>query len=260
MANGSDRRPRSKAKRVVTAIHKWIGLGSALLVIVISGTGLLLNHGPELKLDETPADAPWLLNWYGLNPEGEPRAFVADGHWMVEWDGEFFFDGESAGSEGRLAGAGMLKGEFVAVFDETGLIFDDSGQLLEKLDSLGVAGVEGHPAMRAGVAGDELVIEVSSGVWVLPNLRDVAPLGDREVAWFEPAELPADARVEVELAYRGEGLPLSRVILDLHSGRIFGRLGVLLWDLAAIAFLVLAGTGLWLGLRKRRNQNRQENP
>jgi uncharacterized iron-regulated membrane protein len=55
----------------------------------------------------------------------------------------------------------------------------------------------------------------------------------------------------LEKTYRGVGLPLERVMLDLHSGRILGRAGVYLVDTAAVLFLLLAISGVWLWARRR---------
>jgi len=46
-------------------------------------------------------------------------------------------------------------------------------------------------------------------------------------------------------------LPMERIMLDLHSGRILGRAGVYIMDAAAIGFLVLAASGVWLWVRRR---------
>ena len=45
-----------------------------------------------------------------------------------------------------------------------------------------------------------------------------------------------------------QGLNLERVILDTHSGRIFGAWGPIAYDLIAVLIIVsaLSGLGLWL--------------
>ena len=53
-------------------------------------------------------------------------------------------------------------------------------------------------------------------------------------------------------SFRGEGLPLGRVIADLHSGRILGSFGSLFMDGAALALLLLTATGCYNGWRARR--------
>ncbi|MFT5351416.1 MAG: hypothetical protein ACI9MF_002239 [Gammaproteobacteria bacterium] len=51
--------------------------------------------------------------------------------------------------------------------------------------------------------------------------------------------------------YRGKGLSLERILLDLHSGRLLGNAGVFIVDLAALFFVFLALSGSWMWLRKR---------
>jgi len=65
-----------------------------------------------------------------------------------------------------------------------------------------------------------------------------------------PAELEAAARA----AYAATMLPWERVLLDLHSGRIFGRFGPWVMDLAALLLVFLAATGPWLWWRQRRKR------
>ncbi len=49
--------------------------------------------------------------------------------------------------------------------------------------------------------------------------------------------------------YRGNGLPLERIILDLHSGRMFGTFGEYVMDIVALLFIFLALSGGWMWCR-----------
>ena len=53
-------------------------------------------------------------------------------------------------------------------------------------------------------------------------------------------------------AYSGSPLSYERVLLDLHSGRIFGRVGVLVVDAAAVALLLLALSGFYMWFKFKR--------
>jgi len=57
--------------------------------------------------------------------------------------------------------------------------------------------------------------------------------------------------ITYQTPYRGKGLPGERVILDIHSGRILGYVGVLLVDFMAILFLLLAMSGIWMWYKYR---------
>ncbi len=61
----------------------------------------------------------------------------------------------------------------------------------------------------------------------------------------------ADLRIW-QKAYSGDGIPLDRLILDLHSGRFFGSIGKWIYNLATIGVLILSATGFILFLRTRR--------
>ena len=71
--------------------------------------------------------------------------------------------------------------------------------------------------------------------------------------WSSSEPTPDKLQQSITHKYRGEGLSLERVLLDLHSGRIFGTIGVLVYDLLALALGFLSISGLILWLRSRRN-------
>ena len=52
--------------------------------------------------------------------------------------------------------------------------------------------------------------------------------------------------------FSGDGIPLDRVIPDIHSGRFFGSIGKWVYDLTVIGVLILSITGLILFFRTRR--------
>ena len=52
-------------------------------------------------------------------------------------------------------------------------------------------------------------------------------------------------------AYRGSGVPLHRIVADLHSGRFMGPVGPYVMDAAALTLILLAGSGFILWRRRR---------
>ena len=44
---------------------------------------------------------------------------------------------------------------------------------------------------------------------------------------------------------------LERFLLDAHSGRVFGKYGIYVIDVAAILLLILSITGIWLWVVRR---------
>ncbi len=233
--------------------HRRVGLLVAALVAVLAITGLLLNHSDSLGLDRTNIVTGWVVDWYGLTPVEDPVHFRAGEHWVSWIDGAAYANGKRVGEAGGTARGAVAFDSLVAMAtSEAVIVFTSDGELVERL---GVAFLPGAIA-RVGTAAskDRIVIRTPAGQYASDSdLLAWSPFGD-EVVWSQ-AGTPTDVVLERQLAaYRGQGLPLSRVLLDLHSGRLFGSVGAAVMDAAAILLLVLVATGIvnWSGFRKRR--------
>lgn len=66
-------------------------------------------------------------------------------------------------------------------------------------------------------------------------------------------DLPPDVPLEMAEEYRGKGITLEKLLLDIHTGIIIGLPGKILSDLAAISIFLLSATGIynWWKRRKR---------
>lgn len=76
--------------------------------------------------------------------------------------------------------------------------------------------------------------------------------GADDVGWSLPVQLDIDQRRALAEQYRARILPYERVLLDVHSGRIFGRYGPSVMDAAALLMVFLAGTGVLIWLKRKR--------
>jgi uncharacterized iron-regulated membrane protein len=73
-----------------------------------------------------------------------------------------------------------------------------------------------------------------------------------EVIWAEPVTLPPGLRGRLVGDLSRQGTAAGARLLDVHSGRILGAWGVYLVDAAAVLFLGLVLTGLWMWSRRPR--------
>ena len=103
------------------------------------------------------------------------------------------------------------------------------------------------------------VIETSDPLYYIADehILDWDIIINEGIEWVQPYELDEAEKEKLLTAYRGKGLKLERVILDLHSGRIFGEYGVYLMDAAAIALLWLSLSGLWVWNSRRRKMRKK---
>ena len=250
-----------KQRRQLLNIHRWVGTFCALFLILLSVTGLLLNHNVRLGLDRWIIRSPFILKRYGMVPEGPIESIRMGTQIVGRLDGVLYVNAVPIVKTGALIGGfeqegvliiGHAKG-LVLLELETGDLIDEielkSGELnaFGRLDS-------GREVFKAG--------DVFYGIDV--HLSELEAL-EGDLRWSGPIKsggtLPGPIEEEMLVHYAGEGISVYRVLLDVHAGRFFGVGGTVVMDLTAISVLYLVGSGLlaWrVGGRKGKRKDGDE--
>jgi hypothetical protein len=230
--------------------HKVIGMIATFFVIMLSLTGILLMHTQDLELEDAYIENRSLLAIYDIEPENDPVTYFSNGSYFTQIDNHLYMnDVELDLISNNLIGVVNLEDFFIVGLQTSLILVTAQGELVETLEQThGVP--EGITSI--GIHNDNIVIN-ANGVLLSSDLELVkwqsqSPV---ELNWSEKANLPNHMLDTVMRLYLGEGLPLERVIQDIHSGRIFGTVGVVIVDLAVILFLALSITG-WLAWFKKR--------
>ena len=231
-----------------------MGVSAAVLVLLVAVTGVLLNHTEDFQFDSEHIKNDWLLDWYGIRAPDNMQTFLAGDRYVTLMGEHLYLNRrEIDGNFTQLVGAVRLNDAFIVAVSQNILLLTPRGELIEQLQ-----GKDGVPAdiKQLGIDGDgELIVRTSHGYYKPDadflhwNKADKNPGG---IEWATPSLLEPRLKQALQHHYRGEVLPVERVILDLHSGRFFGRLGPWLFDLAAIVLILLALSGGWIWLRRRR--------
>ena len=251
--------PRFKKLRSMYIWHRYVGISAALLVLILAVTGLMLNHTGELELDSQHIQNDWLLDQYGIRAPEDIRSYQVEGRWLSQWGERLFPNQAEIGeTQEKLLGGLFYKGMLIMAMESEVWLLTPEGELIEKLGSN-----EGLPAGMSAVGiGDngQLAVMTVRGIYTAD--RDLLIWQDAPetiTVWVNSKDLPASLYQHLLQKYRGHGLSLERVILDLHSGRIFGQYGIYIMDAAAVLMLFLAISGSWIwGIRQIRNRQRRQ--
>lgn len=232
--------------------HRRTGVVIFVFLLSLTSTGIVLNHAAELHLDSRFVGWSWLTSRYGDSPD-ELVAFPADGHWISRAvNGLVYFDAQEVAScRGQLVGALQVDEGYLAACTEELLLLTPQGQLIESITTS-----TGLPAPLVGLGRvDGRVVLQSAERWLQADLEQLdfqqpAPPGalvQQQVA----ADLPQSIHRAIPAAE--QWLTWERVLLDLHSGRLFGSAGVWLMDLVAVllACIAFSGVTMWW-LRRHR--------
>src|SRR4029077_6844144 len=99
-ATGSWKQAMSPRVLVFLFLRRWhmrIGLAAVVFFLFLAVTGVVLNHGAELGLDNRYVHASWLARWYGISAERPRHAFRSGGHDLIAANGRWVLDGRLSG-------------------------------------------------------------------------------------------------------------------------------------------------------------------
>lgn len=234
-------------------LHRWSGIILLVPLVVACLTGMILNHTVDLDLSNRHTTNDWIQARYGMKLDGEPKAFgLDDKAYAATWDDNIFFSSSIVSDTGPLIGAVPLRDGTAVVTSSAVHYYGLDGELIETLDSISLPAA---PISRAGRTQDlTLVLETPSGTFTSDeNLLSFTESPETQETTWSTQVSPADSDLKIwKTAFSGDGIPLDRVILDIHSGRFFGSIGKWIYDITVIGVLLLSVTGFVLFLRTRR--------
>lgn len=247
-------RLKAKILRLIKQYHARVGVLAALFFILLATSGIALNHTTAFHLNKKSVNYSWLMHWYGLKQSIPDAAYPVEGGYFATWDNRWIMNQRLLKSDEAQPVIGALTwGEVNAIATQDTLyLYTKQGQLVDKIttDTLPTQAIE-----QLGVLSNTLVIKTASATLTTEDGLTWYPLNTAsthskkahlaKVHWANKQALPSDETAYLQKML-GPSLPLERVLLDLHSGRIFGRYGVYLMDFAAILLMLLSVSGVWV--------------
>lgn len=231
--------------------HKKIGVFVALFVIFLVISGIAINHSQQLKLNKKFIQSQWLLDLYQINPTNEPVSFNVNGSWATQVGERVYFNKiEIAKDVEKLIGIISTNDIYTVAYDGQLKLLTNEGALIEHL-----TGTEGVPAGMREIGHDasgDVVIKAAHGYYhVNLDALEWKEYDYLDANWSLSSPTPPMLYDDLLQQYRGSGLTIERVLLDLHSGRIVGAWGVYFVDLVAVLMLILSCTGVWMWWKRK---------
>ena len=251
---------RKKRRSTARRLHRFLGAWASIFVIFMVLSGIVINHANGLGLDQRQVSLNFLLDWYGLDEPEQIRNYAVGKDWLSFAGSQLYLNGRHVAMFSN--GIGAIAGDdfLIAAGKDELLLLDHDGKLIERVSW--AQPDTGSLARIGQLADGTVVVKSKDQTWLADKeLLGWHPAGNRPAVptWSEPSQAPAALQETIALQYRGAGLSLERILLDFHSGRIFGPVGVLLYDLFALAVGLMAISGLVLWVRGRRNGKRNGN-
>lgn len=223
-----------------------MGLIAVIFLLVLSVTGIMLNHTESLNMDKTSIESDLILNWYELNPKGKAVSYKSGDNIISQWDGQLFFNQTALSfNKAKLIGAVKLNEIIAIAFDKNILLLNLDGEIIEHFNMP----IKFSSLIKIGLHNKNLLVKTKNNKHYIAdeNILNWAPSSKTNNSWSESVQLNQIQKNALKKSFRGNGLSLERVILDLHSGRIFnGNWGVYIMDISAFIIILLSLSGFWI--------------
>lgn len=245
---------RSRYRKKIVSLylwHRYIGLFAAIFIILISITGIALNHTDTLNLSATYLKTPMLLDHYNIQTPRNIQHFKTNQHAVIQADDMIFIDQQLVYSTNNKLIGSVPFGDFLIVsLSNKLLLFDQQHQLVE---TLGEADHVPTNIRRIGLNSDQQVfLAANRQTYHLNSMFNTQAFSGPQtgIIWSQETALTEQLKVRAQQVYRSNIISLEGFLLDIHSGRFFGHLGIIFFDIISILLMILSITGVLIWLKQ----------
>jgi uncharacterized iron-regulated membrane protein len=234
--------------------HRWLGVVLALFILLLSLTGIALNHSDGWDLDSNYISSNWLLDAYGVRAPAVSASFTHGDRRATLLGKRLYLDErEIADDTESLTGIVVLDDLILVATRDRALVLTVDGERVEQMD---LSAVFPGAIGRIGSAGSLAAVSSEGTVFLSDaDISGFVPGTDiPDIAWAQSSAVPDALLTALQGHYRGRGLSIERVIADIHSGRIVTITGPYLMDAVAILLIILSITGVVMWLRPRKKK------
>ncbi len=236
------------ALRLLRRWHARFGVLAIVFFLLLAVSGIALNHGSELRLEGRKVHVAWLARWYGLKTE-PPSGIYQTGNHILAWgNGLWLLDGKIIAEDisppvGMIEASGIV---YIATVD-TLFAYTADHRLIEKIPASVLPAV---PISAIGIKDKQVELRTGAEVFASADSLSWKRAPADKVAWS--AAQPISPSLQHNLAaLLVPGIPLSKLVSDIHSGRVFGKYGTLAVDALGLLLVILGLSGAWVFLRSR---------
>jgi len=241
-------RGKHYALRLLRRWHARFGVFAIVFFLLLAVSGIALNHASELRLEGRKVHVAWLARWYGLKTDPPSGIYRAGDHILAWGNGMWLLDMKII-AENMPPPVGMIEASgvvYIATVD-TLFAYTSDHRLIEKIPASALPAV---PISAIGIKDKRVELRAGAEVFASADSLSWKRAPADKVAWSTAQPIPPSLQHNLAALLVPE-IPLSKLISDIHSGRVFGKYGTLVVDALGLLLIILGLSGAWVFLRSR---------
>lgn len=245
--------------------HRWLGLAALLFVLLLSVTGIALNHSTDWGLDRRYVSWEWAARALGMRAPEPTASFADDGHRVTQLGTRIYFDDREVSVEANeVRGLVVIDSLAIVATDTSIVLVTTNAEIVEHID---LANELPGLVARIGRADRRVVIESEGRRFVsdadITAFSALPQAQFADIMWSADSAPPGEHVVTLKEMYRGRAVTVERLLIEIHSGRILASAGPAALDIVGVVLILLSFSGLvvWVsGHGSRKSKRRPVDP
>lgn len=228
--------------------HRRFGAIAILIIIALCVSGILINHSQTLRFNQQPVYSASIASLYGLPWERVEKGYQVGQQWLTQVNNQLYLDVLPIGTCQNLNSAIQYQEDIAVLCQDALLLYTQEGELIERL-----SGLNAEHALMA-VLNETLYVQ--KGDKYFRFSEDIVDWQEAQslsgIQWINEQSLPGSLAKALQKQVSVKGITWEQVLLDFHSGRLFGAVGVWVVDITSVLMLLLAISGMITYIRRLR--------
>ena len=200
---------------MIMRIHRLLGITLVFFILILSITGTLLQHAEDFNIRNNYAPSSVAKNFYNIKP-CKIYSYEYDNKWISMCNRDLYFNEKKVASGiNSINSVYLNKGKYHIHYDNHEIILN-SDSSIEAM---------GHTNPNENI-DKNVVLKLDS---ISENQKRI-----------------------IENKSLSKTITYERIVVDIHSGRLFGSFGVTLIDLVTIGIILLSITGAYSWIRHKK--------
>jgi len=248
----------AKTKTFLRLLHKYVGFIFSFFIFVLTITGIMLLYPEQFRLDSTYVSNSYLLKKYKMLSIEDVRKLGESNDEIILIDKSLYFNNtfiDSFEQETKNAFHNK-KTNTLIVFLEKKIFFYSLQDIDNGIEVLDIKESNlNEEVLKIGEnKNDVLTFGTQSGQFTIINNQILKATRKIETSWLQENEpTPKIAKAYLEI-HQGKGIPLHRIITEVHNGKIMGSFLSYIFFLSSVSLLFLIFSSFFFGINIKREK------
>ena len=246
-----------RAWLILHRTHRIIGVACAFFTILLAVTGLVLLRTDTWDLDQTRPPLALVRFFYEI-PEPKIESYQVEGSfWSVCEENLFLEEAQILKNVSSLKSILKMNFGWALVSPEELIMLDPNGALIDRM-KVGIDLPHQNELLGAYLKGESLILQSVNEFYISDDLftwNKHESLGEQKLLKATKISSALESQILENVSIID--ISWERLVLDVHSGRVMGRLGPWIMELSAWGLIALTCTGCMLQFQRSRLKRRR---